>query len=209
MLKMLDSIVILSQLNFEVRASTMNVGVQIKKYRQYYQYSQENLVEKVYVSRQTISNWENGRSYPDIQTLLMLSVLFDVSLDQLVKGDVDIMKEEISRQKSAMKRWAWVMVLSFLATALLIGPTLNNESYIWLIPSLSLLFLGVFASIKIETIKKRYNLDNYERIVAFSEGQPTDIINSKQSWKDWASIIGVPLVFILLMLLSAYISSLF
>lgn len=187
----------------------MNVGVQIKKYRQYYQYSQENLVEKVYVSRQTISNWENGRSYPDIQTLLMLGVLFDVSLDQLVKGDVDIMKEEISRQKSAMKRWAWVMVLSFLATALLIGPTLNNESYIWLIPSLSLLFLGVFASIKIETIKKRYNLDNYERIVAFSEGQPTDIINSKQSWKDWASIIGVPLVFILLMLLSAYISSLF
>jgi transcriptional regulator with XRE-family HTH domain len=187
----------------------MNVGVQIKQYRQYHQYSQEDLAEKVYVSRQTISNWENGRSYPDIQTLLMLGVLFDVSLDQLVKGDVDMMKEEISKQKDIMNRWAWVMTLTFFAAALLIGPALNNDSYLWLIPSLSLLFLGVFASIKIETIKKRYNLDNYERIVAFSEGQPTDIIDSKQSWKDWASIIGLPLVFIMLMLLSAYISSLF
>lgn len=63
----------------------MNLGHQIKYYRQRDYLSQESLAEKLYVSRQTISNWENDKSYPDIHNLLMLSSLFDVSLDDLVK----------------------------------------------------------------------------------------------------------------------------
>ena len=55
------------------------------KYREK-NYSQEYLAEKLYVSRQTISNWENERSYPDIHNLLMMCNLFNVSLDDLVKG---------------------------------------------------------------------------------------------------------------------------
>ncbi|MRC99867.1 helix-turn-helix domain-containing protein, partial [Bacillus thuringiensis] len=57
----------------------MNLSKQIKKYRDREGFSQEDLAEKIYVSRQTISNWENERSYPDIHNLLFLSVLFDVS----------------------------------------------------------------------------------------------------------------------------------
>ena len=48
--------------------------------------SQEALAEKVYVTRQTISNWENGKSYPDIHSLLLLSSVFHVTIDQLIKG---------------------------------------------------------------------------------------------------------------------------
>ncbi|WP_407946511.1 helix-turn-helix transcriptional regulator [Planococcus antarcticus] len=64
----------------------MNLSKQIKKYRTREQLSQEELAEKLYISRQTISNWENERSYPDIHNLLLMSVLFAVSLDDLVKG---------------------------------------------------------------------------------------------------------------------------
>ena len=44
----------------------MELGKQIKKYRQESQLSQEELANRVYVSRQTISNWENDKSYPDV-----------------------------------------------------------------------------------------------------------------------------------------------
>ena len=55
----------------------MELNAQIKKYRTELNLSQEELAEKVYVTRQTISNWENGKSYPDIHSLLLLSSLFN------------------------------------------------------------------------------------------------------------------------------------
>ena len=74
----------------------MELHTQIKKYRSNLSLSQEELAEKVYVTRQTISNWENNKNYPDIHSLLLLSSIFHISLDQLVKGDIDIMRQEIS-----------------------------------------------------------------------------------------------------------------
>ena len=63
----------------------MELSGQIKKYRGEKGWNQEALAEKAYVSRQTVSNWENGKSYPDVHSLLILSGLFGVSLDELVK----------------------------------------------------------------------------------------------------------------------------
>ena len=51
----------------------MKLNAQIKKYRMKKNLSQEELAEKVYVTRQTISSWENEKSYPDIHSLLLLS----------------------------------------------------------------------------------------------------------------------------------------
>lgn len=53
----------------------MEISKQIKKYRLESKLSQEELAEKIYVTRQTISNWENGRNYPDINSLVLLSTL--------------------------------------------------------------------------------------------------------------------------------------
>ncbi|MGQ4225448.1 helix-turn-helix transcriptional regulator [Enterococcus mundtii] len=53
-----------------------------KKISQTTSFLPRRISRKLYVSRQTISNWENERSYPDIHNLLLLSVLFDVSLDE-------------------------------------------------------------------------------------------------------------------------------
>ena len=72
----------------------MELNKQIKKYRRMMNLSQEDLAERVYVTRQTISNWETGKSYPDIHSLLLLSSLFNVSLDTLIKGDLEMMREK-------------------------------------------------------------------------------------------------------------------
>jgi len=74
----------------------MNFSKQLKKYRELNNLSQEALAEKIYVTRQTISKWENDKTYPDIHNLIALSILFDISLDELVKGDVKVMKNEVS-----------------------------------------------------------------------------------------------------------------
>ena len=76
----------------------MELYKQIKRYRTDMNLSQEELAEKIYVTRQTISNWENDKSYPDIHSLLLLSSTFHISLDQLIKGDITTMKEEISKE---------------------------------------------------------------------------------------------------------------
>src|SRR5699024_12819585 len=94
----------------------MNLSKQIKQLRNRDGLSQEALAEKMYVSRQSISNWENERSYPDIHNLLMLSAIFDVSLDQLVKGDVEMMK--VTLQQSNMMKLSWVMLAGLIAIPL-------------------------------------------------------------------------------------------
>lgn len=59
----------------------MNLGTQIRKYRTELSLSQDELAEKLFVSRQSISNWENDKTYLDIKSLLLLSEVFSVSLD--------------------------------------------------------------------------------------------------------------------------------
>lgn len=70
------------------------LGEQLKTHRQRAQMSQEELADHIYVSRQTISNWENNKTYPDVNSLVLLSAVFQVSLDKLIKGDIDAMKNE-------------------------------------------------------------------------------------------------------------------
>ena len=77
----------------------MELGNQIKKYRSELQISQEQLADRIYVSRQTISNWVNEKSYPDVNSLVLLSEVFQTSIDYLIKGDIEIMKEKINEQE--------------------------------------------------------------------------------------------------------------
>ena len=75
----------------------MELGKRLKEFRNQSGMNQDELAERLYVTRQTISSWENDKSYPDIHSLLMLGDLFNVSLDTLVKGDIEIMKEKIDQ----------------------------------------------------------------------------------------------------------------
>lgn len=64
--------------------------------------TQEQVAEKIMVSRQTISNWENGKSLPDIVSIMNLSDLYQISLDELLKGDTK-MKEKIEKDAKVAK----------------------------------------------------------------------------------------------------------
>ena len=65
----------------------MMLGQKLKEARIESGLSQENVAEKINVSRQTISNWENEKTYPDIISVIKLSDLYSISLDTLLKGD--------------------------------------------------------------------------------------------------------------------------
>ena len=161
--------------------SQIEISTQIKKYRNAMELSQENLAEKIYVTRQTISNWENGKSYPDIHSLLLLSSLFGISLDQLIKGDVEIMKKEISKAEVAEFNWfskvfSILFIVSIIAFVPLIVFLRIYGAVIW-----SVLYLITFGfGIKVEKLKKSNDLHTYREIVAFSEGKCLDEIQEQR-----------------------------
>ena len=64
----------------------MEIGKKLKEARLNRDLTQEVIAEKLNVSRQTISNWENEKSYPDIISVIELSNLYSISLDDLLKG---------------------------------------------------------------------------------------------------------------------------
>lgn len=65
----------------------MEIGEQLKRARNQAELTQEQVSDEIHVSRQTISNWENQKSYPDIASVILLSDLYGLSLDALLKGD--------------------------------------------------------------------------------------------------------------------------
>ena len=70
----------------------MNIGDKLKQARLNKKMTQEEVADKLYVSRQSISNWENNKTYPDIGNVLALSDLYEISLDELLKGSDNFMK---------------------------------------------------------------------------------------------------------------------
>ena len=65
------------------------ISMNLKRLRKIHQYTQENIAEKINVSRQSIAKWESGESNPDIESLIKLSNLYNVSLDNLVNHSED------------------------------------------------------------------------------------------------------------------------
>lgn len=76
----------------------MEVGKTIKELRTDAGMSQDEFAGKVFVSRQTISNWENGKFYPDVQSLAIIADFFGTSIDDLVKGDLPMMNSRTAEE---------------------------------------------------------------------------------------------------------------
>ena len=70
----------------------MNIGNQISTIRKERQLTQEQFGSLFHVTRQTVSNWENEKSYPDLQMLINISNRFEISLDTLIKEDSKMVK---------------------------------------------------------------------------------------------------------------------
>ena len=159
----------------------MDISNQIKTRREAMGHSQEQLAEKLYVSRQTISNWERDKTYPDVQSLLMLSILFDTSIDTLVKGDVTVMEEAVERDRKRMgaqMQWLAVLMLGLLALTLvlMLTPAFGWMEGIWgtemsyaiaVLPAVA----GLVVAAVIDNIKRKNDLVTYKEILAFMNGE--------------------------------------
>lgn len=159
----------------------MEIGNQIKKHRTRLKWSQETLAENAYVSRQTISNWENGKSYPDIHSLLILGKLFNISLDELVKGDVETMNNEIS--KNEVKKFnalAWVLAAEYIIMIVSPLPLIKYLGWvggaIWAV----ITAVSLFTAVKVEKLKKANDLTTYKEIKAYMEGKPLEEISAER-----------------------------
>ena len=161
----------------------MEGGQRLKDLRAEAHMSQDDLAARVYVSRQTISSWENGKTYPDVQSLLLLSEIFDVTVDSLIKGDVEVMTKTVDSDVRTMKRLSYVMTVFIVLTVIACG-WFSFQVAVWdwpieqavptIVLALVLWGIAMFAALWAERIKKEHDLITYREVLAYWNGKPVD-----------------------------------
>lgn len=121
----------------------MNTGERLKNARKQAGLTQEAAADKLQVSRQTLSNWENNRTYPDLVNLLAISDLYQISLDALLKGDQDLvqhMEDKMDTVKQGKQLTAALLVnlLLLVIGAVVLRYAASQAAYIILFVSLVL-----------------------------------------------------------------------
>ena len=193
----------------------MELGKQIKKHRQVARLSQDELANRVYVSRQTISNWENDKSYPDVNSLVLLSEIFQISLDKLIKGDIDVMKEAIKKEEvKKMKQYGTIYTILLVVTVVSALPL-----FMWLgtwafIPWGIIWAISMCFALKVEKLKKDNDIQTYKEIVAFSEGKRLDDIQKqreigKRPYQKILLVIGSALIAFIVCILIGFLMHIF
>ena len=111
----------------------MNLSNKIIELRSKNKLTQEELAEKLNVSRQTVSNWETGKCYPDIETLIIMSNKFNISLDELLKDNIKMVKEVDKKVKIASKLkyvLTIVLIISILVGVFLVKSNVEANTKI-------------------------------------------------------------------------------
>jgi len=164
----------------------MEIGKQIQQRRVAANISQEELADRLYVTRQTLSNWETGKTYPDINSLLRLSDLFHVSLDELVKGDLQAMEEKIKqediakfrRENNILKVTVVLCGLSFLFWLLW------NSILAEILCSASIMFAIIYCY-RVDSLQREYDILTYKEVKAFLEGKRLDELEIQEVRKTY------------------------
>ncbi|MCH3947292.1 MAG: helix-turn-helix domain-containing protein [Olsenella sp.] len=137
----------------------MEFGEKVKAVRTKAGLTQEQFAQRLGVTRQAVSNWENGRNLPDIEVVIAMSRTFGVSLDELILGGEDMAQENDTREDMAEKlirdgsegRWMRTsLVMSVVGAVLIVVAVVlavvaeNSVSYVdasgvlhedfWLVP---------------------------------------------------------------------------
>ncbi|WP_101773330.1 helix-turn-helix domain-containing protein [Peptostreptococcus faecalis] len=190
----------------------MNLSKQIKENRKKMSLSQEELAEKAYVTRQTISNWENDKSYPDINSLIILSSLFNISIDELVKGDVDTMREYVSNEViNKFQKMGVLYAIGLVIAVVSIAPLFMFFRWTGMVIWFVYFILVMMLALKIEKFKKEHDVQTYKEIVAFMDGKKLDEIQKatekgkrpyqKIFYAIISALIGFTVTYLLLVLL--------
>lgn len=124
----------------------MELGKKLRQARQEAGLTQEQAAERLFVSRQTISNWENEKTYPDITSVVRLSDLYSISLDELLKGDSKMLEHleestDIVKSNQKLVLAAAVNVVIFLCC--LIAAFFLPESVLFIVCVFCLAVVGM------------------------------------------------------------------
>lgn len=135
----------------------MEIGLKLKQARINSGITQENIARQLGVSRQTVSNWERGVFYPDIVSIIRLSEIYDISLDNLLKGDANIMhqlEKSTDTVKSVKKLillgaadLAFMIVLMMMGGVLAKNPFFIAAACCIAVAGVSALFIGIIKMI--------------------------------------------------------------
>lgn len=106
----------------------MILGEQIKKHRILLNMTQEDLCQKLNTTRQTVSKWEKNMIEPDINTLLKLSNIFDISLNELITGEKDSINNsrEMNVWEFLSEKWWLVIIVVVIIVVVIICGSLSQ-----------------------------------------------------------------------------------
>lgn len=189
----------------------MELGNHIKHYRNEKGLSQEELAERVYVTRQTISNWENNKNYPDINSIVLLSEVFEISIDNLIKGDLEEMKKEInSEEVKKLNFYSLMMAILMIAAIISLVPLIKFIDVYAFIVYFALLACALVFALKIEKIKKNNDIQTYKEILAFTEGKRLDEIQkieerAKRPYQQIVLSLSIAVIVVLIFVVMAFL----
>lgn len=154
----------------------MLIGDKIKEYRTALNLSQENLAHQMNTSRQTISSWENEKTYPGLEEIVSLCDVFHISVQTFIEEDVRTMKQIINsksdrvmrnKSREAINKLVALRLICVMAGALFIFPVYEYFEIQYLVIPGSLLLLGALLTVPIEVYRSKYQLRTYQEIVLF------------------------------------------
>lgn len=168
----------------------MQLSNRLKQCRIKAGWSQDELAKRVFVTRQTISNWECGKTYPDVQSLLLLSEQFGITIDDLVKGDAAEIKEAIERDRDLLNRLGAGMLIGLVAFTASMAWIAWQQKDGWetshLLPTavLACLFgaLALGCAFAAERVKKKRDLVTYQEISDFLDGKLSAEKDVESTW---------------------------
>ena len=148
----------------------MDIGFKIKKYRDNRGLSQEELADRIYISRQTLSNWENNKYYPDIKSIIMLCDIFNVTLDDFIRGDLEKMKRKVEESDlKGFKVLSWLFTFEMFIMVISAYPLLKYSGIIGICIWILFVVITLVTALIIEKYKKSYDIQTYKEIIAFYE----------------------------------------
>jgi len=110
----------------------MELNQTLREHRQKQGLTQQQLADRLFVSNKTISNWETGKTLPDIESLIRLANLFDLSLDNLLLEGSDIVEDIKAKEKAYAVQQAATLgpqLANILLMLLLFLPTISDYFY--------------------------------------------------------------------------------
>ncbi len=134
----------------------MEFSSKIKEVRKKENLTQEEFAEKIFVSRNAVAKWETNRGYPDIQNLITISDVFEISLDELIKKDKNVKNKIIA--ESSSKKWHLLVIIYLITIILYILYFLFAHKIFmigFLIATLFMLVIEVYIFIKDKIYKNK------------------------------------------------------